>query len=224
MSTLTATAEAPALLPTEIPIFPLPGVILLPRAKLPLNIFEPRYLAMIDDVLAQGRLIGMIQPNAPEGQDDGTPPIYKVGCAGRITSFNETEDGRFLIGLTGVCRFSVINELPADKPYRRARVDWQSFIDDIHETEDNDFDRKRLMSILQNYFKMQGIAADWNAVQNTPNDLLISSLTMICPLATNEKQALLEAPNLQARADMLVALLEMATLPQGAEAEAGIKH
>ena len=223
MSTLSASAHAPSILPEEIPIFPLEGVILLPRSRLPLNIFEPRYLTMIDDVLGQGRMIGMVQPNAPEGQEGTTPPIYNVGCAGRITSFTETEDGRFLIGLTGVCRFSILEELPFEKGYRRARIDWQKYMPDLNEPEDVDVDRKRLGEILQHYFKQQGIAADWNAVQNTPNDLLISSLVMICPLAPNEKQALLEAPDLHARAEMLMALLEMASLSQ-AETELGIKH
>jgi len=224
MSTLAASMEAPALLPETIPIFPLPGVVLLPRARLPLNIFEPRYISMIDDVLGQGRVIGMIQPNAPEGHDNLLPPTYKIGCAGRITSFTETEDGRFLIGLTGLCRFTVTEELPFEKLYRRAKVDWQKYLGDMNEPEDIDIDRKRLVATLQHYFKLQGIAADWNAVQNTPNDLLISSLVMICPLAPNEKQALLEAQNLHARADMLMALLEMASMPQSVEAEGAAKH
>lgn len=212
-----------AALPEVLPIFPLSSVVLLPHGRLPLNIFEPRYLSMIEDVLGQGRLIGMVQPNVPEGMEIQTPPFYKVGCAGRITSFTETEDGRFLIGLTGVCRFTVIDELPLDKLYRRARVDWTNFLTDLDAQDDNDIDRKRLMPVLQNYFKSQGIAADWNAVQNTPNDMLIASLVMMCPLAANEKQALLEAPDLRTRADMLASLLEMALMPQG-EAETGVRH
>ncbi len=214
MSNLSATATAPLILPDILPIFPLAGAVLLPRARLPLNIFEPRYLAMIEDVLGQGRIIGMIQPNAPENQEGTTPPIFNVGCAGRITSFTETEDGRFLIGLTGICRFAVTEELPLETPYRRVKADWLKFGTDTAEPEDADIDRKRLAAILQHYFKLQGIAADWNAVQNTPNDLLVSSLVMICPLAPNEKQALLEAPDLTKRADMLMALLEMASMPQ----------
>ncbi|MFY9287279.1 MAG: LON peptidase substrate-binding domain-containing protein [Alphaproteobacteria bacterium] len=221
---MTATAFAPSNLPDEIPVFPLSGVILLPRARLPLNIFEPRYLAMVDDVLAKGRIIGMIQPSSLDVQDNQPPPLFNIGCAGRITSFNETEDGRFLIGLTGISRFALTEELPQDKPYRRARVSWQKFASDLSEPEDIEVDRKRLNSILQNYFKLQGIAADWNAVQNTTNEMLVSSLVMICPLAPNEKQALLEAPNVYARAEMLMALLEMASLPQSGEVEAGIKH
>jgi Lon protease-like protein len=222
MSNLSATAAAPILLPETLPIFPLSNAVLLPRSRLPLNIFEPRYMAMIEDVLGKGRIIGMIQPNAPDGAEGTTSPIFNVGCAGRITSFNETEDGRFLIGLTGVCRFTVAQELPLEKPYRQVIADWKKFTSDMDPPEDSDIDRKRLATVLQHYFKLQGIAADWNAVQNTPNDLLISSLVMICPLAPNEKQALLEAPDLHTRADMLMALLEMASLPQN-EAE-GARH
>lgn len=224
MSTLSATATAPSMLPEIIPIFPLTGVVLLPRARLPLNIFEPRYLAMVEDVLGQGRIIGMIQPNAPEGKDITSPSVYNVGCAGRITSFTETDDGRLLISLTGICRFRIAEELPMTEPYRQVRPDWQNFITDLQEPpEETDIDRKKLLGVLQHYFKMQGIAADWNAVQNTPNELLLSSLVMICPLAPNEKQALLEAHSLRQRAEMLTALLEMATMPQ-AEAEVGMKH
>jgi Lon protease-like protein len=219
---LSASAVLPSALPEILPIFPLPGVVLLPHAKLPLNIFEPRYIAMMEDVLGQGRMLGMIQPSGPEGTDH--PPLYRIGCAGRVTSFSETEDCRFLVGLTGVCRFSVLEELPAEFPYRRARVDWQNYMADISEPRDVDLDRKRLVAVLQHYFKLQGIAADWNAVQNTPNDMLISSLVMICPLAPNERQALLEAPDLKARAELLVALLEMASMPQPGEAEGGVRH
>jgi Lon protease-like protein len=214
----------PSALPEILPIFPLSGVVLLPRARLPLNIFEPRYLSMIEDVMGQGRVLGMIQPNIPDGQDNLTPPIYSIGCAGRITSFTETEDGRFLIGLTGICRFTIMEELPDELPYRRARVDWQKFMGDINEPDEADIDRKRLIALLQHYFKLQGITADWNAVRNTPNDMLISSLVMICPLAPNERQALLEAPTLHARADMLMALIEMASMPQQNEVDGGVKH
>lgn len=213
MSDIYSSTQSIAL-PDILPIFPLAGAVLLPHARLPLNIFEPRYISMIEDVLGQGRLIGMVQPNAAEGQEGTSPPIFSVGCAGRITSFNETDDGRFLIGLAGVCRFSILEELPLDKPYRRVRPDWQKYAIDLMEPEDISYDRKRLLAVLQYYFKLHGIAADWNAVQNTPNDLLISSLVMICPLAPNEKQALLEAPDLSTRADMLIALLEMASMPQ----------
>lgn len=222
MSNLSASASGPIILPENLPVFPLAGSILLPRSRLPLNIFEPRYLAMIEDVLGHGRMIGMIQPAGVAGQEISSPALYSVGCAGRITSFNETEDGRFLITLTGVCRFSVVKEMEQDRPYRRVIPDWKKFSSDIDPPAEADIDRKRLTTILQHYFKLHSIAADWNAIQNTPNELLISSLVMICPLAPNEKQALLEAPNLHTRGNMLMALLEMASLPQS-EAD-GAKH
>jgi len=220
---MSATSTAASLLPDIIPVFPLAGVVLLPGARLPLNIFEPRYLSMVEDALGQGRIIGMIQPNAPEGQENPPPPLYNVGCAGRITSFNETEDGRYLIGLTGVCRFAVAEELPMEKAYRRVRPDWKRFALDVNVADEREIDRQRLFGILKPYFKLQGIAADWNAVQNTPSDELVSSLVMICPLAPNEKQALLEAPDLHMRSEMLLALLEMASMPQR-EAEGGARH
>jgi Lon protease-like protein len=206
-----------------LPLFPLAGVLLLPRGRLPLNIFEPRYLSMVEDALAHGRLIGMIQPSTSELQEP-LPPLYHVGCAGRVTSFNETEDGRFLISLTGVCRFRVTEELPIERGYRRTKPDWGNFLSDINEPADTEIDREKLMSVLHGYFKLQGIAADWNAVQGTNNETLVSSLAMICPLAPNEKQALLEAPDLRARADMLMALLEMASMPAATEIEGAARH
>jgi len=197
-------------------------VLLLPRGRLPLNIFEPRYLAMVEDALAHGRLIGMVQPTVSETQEP-FPPIYHIGCAGRITSFTETEDGRFLINLVGVCRFTVAEELPIERGYRRVRPDWESFLADIGGAEEAEIDRDKLIAVLRNYFKLHSIAADWNAVQNTNNETLVSSLAMICPLAPNEKQALLEAPDLRARAELLMTLLEMASMPQ-AEAEGAARH
>jgi Lon protease-like protein len=222
---MSASASAPSSLPQELPIFPLTGVVLLPRAKLPLNVFEPRYLAMIEDALAQpGRMIGIIQPNAPEDKNVIAPPIYKIGCAGRIVSFNETDDGRFMIGLAGVCRFEVAGELPTGKPYRRVRPDWRKFLPDLDTPAISHIDRKHLTIVLQHYFKVQNIDADWRAMQNTPDELLVSSLVMICPLAPNERQALLEAPDLFARAELLIALLEMASVPQANEGDAGVRH
>jgi len=213
----------PSALPKILPLFPLSGVVLLPHARLPLNVFEPRYLAMVQDVLGRSdRMIGIIQPSHTE-EHGHMPQLYKVGCAGRITSFTETEDGRFLIGLTGACRFTIAEELASTAPYRVARPDWQSFLYDLEHSGQSEIDRKRLIAVLQHYFKMQEIPADWNAIQNTPDDMLISSLVMICPLAANEKQALLEAQDLNARAEMLVALLEMAAFPQ-VENEGSIRH
>jgi len=228
MSAMSASAvPSPSALPEVLPLFPLSGVLLLPRAKLPLNVFEPRYMAMIDDALAQpGRLIGIIQPHAREFQNIPSPPLYKVGCAGRISSFNETEDSRFMITLTGLCRFEMLGELPPDRAYRRAQIDWTRYAVDLNEEEERDglINRDKLLEILQIYFRQESIDADWRSVENTPDEALISSLSMICPFEVNERQALLEAPDLASRADLLMALLEMASLPQAPEHEGGLRH
>jgi Lon protease-like protein len=214
-------------LPQILPIFPLAGVVLLPQARLPLNIFEPRYLAMIDHALGSGRIIGMIQPSTPQTSLSSTPPVYHVGCAGRITSFTETDDGRFLVALTGLCRFTVAEELAQDHPWRRVRPDWNSYLDDLKplpEIQKNTIDRTRLVQALHPYFREEGITLDKNVVDNAPDDVLISSLVMMCPLPPSEKQALLEAPDLAARAKLLTALLEMACMPGHDEGEGGAKH
>jgi Lon protease-like protein len=221
MSSVLPPKTVPAALPEELPIFPLTGAVLLPQARLPLNIFEPRYLAMIEDALGKGRMIGMIQPS--NGEDSGAPPLYSVGCMGRITSFNETDDGRLLIVLTGICRFRVAAELPSHRLYRSVRPDWKPYLTDLGETETPDIDRARLIELLQIYFKKNAISVDWNVVQSAPNDVLLPTIIMICPLAPNEKQALLEAENFAARARMLAMLLEMAVMPQ-AEQEAEVRH
>jgi Lon protease-like protein len=223
-ATVTSPVFPPSALPDTLPIFPLAGAVLLPRSKLPLNVFEPRYLAMVEEALAHpGRMIGMVQPKEAEGQDAPEPTIYKIGCAGRVTSFTETEDGRYLITLTGICRFAVSEELPQERLFRRVKPDWTGFLKDIGDTDNAEIDHVKLLAVLKNYFKIHGIAADWEAVQSTPGDMLISSLAMICPLATNEKQALLEARDVTARAELLTALLEMASMPQ-ADKEIGIRH
>ena len=211
-------------LPEQLPLFPLTGAVLLPQGRLPLNIFEPRYKAMVDYVLAQpSRMIGMVQPNISEGDTHPVPAIYKTGCAGRITSMTETEDGRYLIALTGISRFHITQELTPTTPFRVAEVDWTAFHQDLIEQDDGDIDRKHLIEILEVYFKTQGIAADWAAIQGTPSVNLIASLAMICPLPPNEKQALLEAADLHAQADLLMALLKMANHPQSNQ-EAGFRH
>ena len=203
----------PSALPEVLPILPLPGMLLLPRGRLPLNIFEPRYIDLIEDALGQGRLIGIIQPTMPEDKTP-VPSLYRVGCAGRIVSFSETDDGRFLINLHGVCRFSVEDELPLLRGYRRVKPGWQSYLGDVGPAEEAIFDRARLMNAMRHYFKANGIAADWGAVQDTTGEMLVSSLAMICPLEPSEKQALVEAPDLATRAKLLTTLLEMACLPQ----------
>ncbi len=207
--TPTPKAAAAPFLPDVLPIFPLIGTVLLPRGRLPLNVFEQRYLTMINDALGRGRMIGVIQPSDPDTQNPA-PTLYQVGCAGRITSFAETDDGRYLITLSGLCRFSVAAELPQERIYRCVKPDWSAYQADVGPEEDAPFDRVRLTEVLRYYFKTQGIAADWSAVQNASGETLITSLTMMCPLEPNEKQALVEAPGLLERAELLTALLEMA--------------
>jgi len=221
MSSVITPQMVPSALPEELPVFPLPGAVLLPQARLPLNIFEPRYLAMVEDALGKGRMIGMIQPSTPE--DSATPPLYSVGCAGRITSFNETEDGRLLIVLSGVCRFRVAGEMPVTRLYRTVRPDWKPYLADLGDNPAPEIDRARLIDLLQAYFKKNAISVDWNVVQSAPNDVLVPTIIMICPLATAEKQALLEAESFALRAKMLATLLEMAVTPQS-ERDADLKH
>ncbi|MBO6838541.1 MAG: LON peptidase substrate-binding domain-containing protein [Alphaproteobacteria bacterium] len=201
-------------LPSTLPVFPLTGVLLLPRGVLPLNIFEPRYLNMVQDALAADRLIGMTQPRdkAESGQE---PPIYPMGCAGRITAFEETDDGRFLISLKGVCRFRAGEEIPTTRGYRRVRPDWSDFEADLTVPEKQTVDRAALFKSLKAYFAAQGIEASWSALKETPDERLINSLAMICPFDPPEKQALLEAETLCDRAKVLTALVEMAVLDTG---------
>jgi Lon protease-like protein len=208
-------------LPVELPIFPLSGAVLLPGARLPLNVFEPRHLALIEDALGKGRLLGMIQPSKAENQT--LPPLYSIGCAGRISAFNETDDGRLLIVLTGVCRFRVIEEMPISRLYRTVKPEWKPYLTDLDVTESAGVDRERLIDLLHIYFKKHAIGVDWNVVQNAPNDVLLSTVIMISPFAPNEKQALLEAESFAARADMLMTLLEMAVMLQ-TENEGEIRH
>lgn len=198
-------------LPSSLPVFPLNGVLLLPRGVLPLNIFEPRYLAMVDAALAGSRLIGMVQPtDADAGHSpQGEPAIYRIGCAGRITSFDETDDGRYLIALTGVCRFRVTGESLSNRGYRIAEADWSAFAGDYDEAPVA-LDRERLTTALGAYFRQHEISADWEAIDETPDERLVTSLSMICPFAPTEKQALLEAPTLAERAEMMMSLVEMA--------------
>ncbi|WP_207484740.1 LON peptidase substrate-binding domain-containing protein [Arenibaculum pallidiluteum] len=198
-------------LPGTLPVFPLSGVLLLPRARLPLNIFEPRYLAMTREALASPtRLIGMIQPSEDIPKRD--PPLFGCGCAGRIVSFSETDDGRYLITLLGVSRFRVRGELDRQPGgFRAVTPDWEQFRSDL-EAEDAAFDRGRLVEGLKAYFRRHGISADWSTIEKTPSERLINSLSMICPFEPNEKQALLEAQTLGERAGLLTALVEMAVL------------
>ncbi|AWJ83796.1 peptidase S16 [Azospirillum sp. TSH58] len=212
-------------LPRQLPIFPLAGVLLLPRGRLPLNIFEPRYLAMVEDALAGDRMIGMVQPTDPACRLR-EPAVYGTGCAGRITSFAETEDGRYLITLTGVSRFAIMRELEGQRGYRRVAADWDRFSGDLIDPLERGgadgcgLDRARLLAGLKGYFRMQGLSVDWKAIDGTPDERLVTSLAMICPFSASEKQALLETPDLPERAKLLIALVEMAIL-DGHEGDGG---
>ncbi len=198
-------------LPTTIPIFPLPGALLLPRARLPLNIFEPRYLAMLDDALkTPERLIGMVQPiQVPEGPSNGR--LHQIGCAGRVTTFQETEDGRYMITLTGVSRYRVVAEKEGFSPYMRADVNWNSFERDLGRREvDECFDRPAFLDVLNRFFETAQLQSDWDNLKEAEEELLINSLSMLCPFDPEEKQALLEAPTLETRRETLVMLMEFA--------------
>lgn len=197
-------------LPSILPIFPLAGALLLPRGRLPLNIFEPRYLAMIRDALASGRMIGMVQPQDPASREQ-EPAVYPIGCAGRITGFTENDDGRFQITLTGVSRFRIREELSRVTPYRKVIVDFDEFTDDLEPPPHaGDVNRNRLAPALRSYLELHGLSADWQAIEKAPAESLINALAMICPFTPPEKQALLEARDIGDRADMMIALLEMA--------------
>ncbi|MBI1210348.1 MAG: peptidase S16 [Alphaproteobacteria bacterium] len=202
-------------LPEVIPVFPLAGALLLPRGRLPLNIFEPRYLAMVDHALRTTRTIGMIQPC---GGSSTRPDLFPVGCVGRLTSWSETGDGRFLITLTGLARFQVENEIETNTPYRQVRACYKAFSTDLEDCGDARFDRARLAEILRCYLKQKQIEADWKSIERAPAEVLINSLAMICPFDVAEKQGLLEAPTLCERANMLMTLIEMATANSNGEA------
>jgi hypothetical protein len=194
-------------------VFPLSGCILLPRSSLPLNIFEPRYLAMINDAIADARIIGIIQPKANGAQESPSGKAYSLrqtGCLGRITSFTETDDGRLLVTLTGIARFDVVNERQTPKPYRICEVSTASYEDDFipgHGQDEVDWDK--FLNILKNYLEARKLVADWSSIQRSPAEMLINTLSMISPYGPEEKQALLEAPDLKCRSEVLMALAEM---------------
>ena len=197
-----------AALPPVIPIFPLPGVLLLPGGQLPLNIFEPRYLAMVRDAMAGERMIGMIQPSEAAA-DVGLAKVYDTGCAGRITAFSESPDGRYSITLTGVIRFDIKGELPSIDGYRQAVVSYQRLLADL-ENDPGPIDRTQLLEALQDYFGAVGIDGDWETIEATADQPLVTSLAMICPFAASEKQALLESPTLPERARTMTAIMQLA--------------
>ena len=197
-------------LPSDFPIFPLPGALLLPHGRLPLNIFEPRYLALVDDSLAQGRMFGMIQPNSHAPRSPNGPSLYQIGCLGRLSQFAETEDGRYLITLTGVSRFRVTDELPVRHGYRRITADFSPFKADLSPPGSGMGTRRaELLDALRPFFAMHDIDANWDAIERMPETMLVTTLAMLCPFDDAEKQALLEAPTEADRAADLLALLRM---------------
>ncbi len=196
-------------LPKTIPIFPLSGALLLPHSRLPLNIFEPRYLNMTADALRGERIIGMVQPLDPEAVGE-TVAVYPTGCAGRITQFSETDDGRYLITLAGLCRFRIVEELAMCNGYRRVVPDWRRFAADLAEEADAAIDRRRLVDRLRIYFSARGIDADWQEIEETSDHRLVTTLAMICPFEPREKQALLDCRTVAERSETMIALMEMA--------------
>ena len=194
-------------LPETIPVFPLPGALLLPRSRLPLHLFAPRYLAMLDDVLkTSNRLIGMVQPYDAPGKEG---KLHSIGCAGKLTAFSETEDGRYMITLSGASRFRIVEEVEGFTPYRRCQVNWNGFDRDLGPVEkDTDFNRDQFMESLGRYLTEHGLSTDWESLSDAEDELLINSLSMLCPFEPEDKQALLEAPSLSTRRETLMTLIE----------------
>jgi len=218
---MNAHYRGPIDLPEVIPVFPLPGALLLPRGQMPLNIFEPRYLAMIDDALRDGhRLIGMIQPDFAHADDDDTPPLFTIGCVGRITELAESGDGRYLIELTGIARFLVEEELPVKTAYRQCRVTYAPFANDfIARKGETEVDREAVLAALRDFLEANNLKADWEGIEKAPNEALVNALSMMSPYGAAEKQALLEAPDLKTRAEILVAITEIELAKKDSEGE-----
>jgi Lon protease-like protein len=218
---MNAEYRGPIDLPEVIPVFPLPGALLLPRGQMPLNIFEPRYLAMIDDAFRDGhRLIGMIQPDPARSAPADRPPLYSVGCAGRITQLAESGDGRYLIELTGVARFRLEEELRVATDYRQCRVTFAPFADDfVARKGENAVDREAVLGALRAFLEASDLKADWEGIDKAPNEALVNALAMMSPYGPAEKQALLEAPDLKTRAEILVAITEIELAKKNTEGE-----
>jgi Lon protease-like protein len=218
---MNAQYRGPIDLPEVIPVFPLPGALLLPRGQMPLNIFEPRYLAMVDDALRDGhRLIGMIQPDIAHTGDADRPVLFKIGCAGRITQLTESGDGRYLIELTGVARFRIEEELKVSTLYRQCRVTYAPFADDfVARKGESAVDREALLTALRGFLEANDLNADWDGIEKAPNEALVNALSMMSPYGAAEKQALLEAPDLKTRAEILVAITEIELAKKDVEGE-----
>jgi Lon protease-like protein len=208
---INAEYRGPGELPELIPVFPLAGALLLPRGQMPLNIFEPRYLAMVDDAFRDGhRLIGMIQPDVAHSRSETTPALFSVGCLGRITQLAESGDGRYILELTGIARFKVVEEIEVLTPYRQCKVDYFPYADDfIARKGEEDVNRDALIDTLRAFLKVNNLKVDWEGVESAPNEALVNALAMMSPYGPPEKQAMLEAPDLKTRAEILIAVTEM---------------
>ena len=213
--------RGPSDLPEIIPVFPLPGALLLPRGQMPLNIFEPRYLEMVDDAMVdRHRLIGMIQPDTAHPGPEAKPNLYKVGCVGRITQLAETGDGRYLLQLTGIARFRLIEELNVATAYRQCRVDYGVYNNDfIARKGEEEVDRQAVLDALNAFLDANNLKTDWEGIENAPNEALVNALAMMSPYGPAEKQALLEAPDLKTRAEILVAVTEIELAKGGSSSE-----
>jgi uncharacterized protein len=218
---MNAVYRSPADLPEVIPVFPLPGALLLPRGQMPLNIFEPRYLALVDDSMRDGhRLIGMIQTDPMHPGSEQKPTLFKIGCVGRITQLAETGDGRYLIQLTGIARYRIEEEREVATAYRQCRVNYTPFAQDFTARLGEDaVDRKALLDTLSAFLKANNLKTDWDGIENAPNEALVNALAMMSPFGPAEKQALLEAPDLKTRAEILIAAtqIELANKSTGGE-------
>src|ERR1700752_2363667 len=208
---INAEYRGPVELPEIIPVFPLAGALLLPRGQMPLNIFEQRYLAMVDDAFRDGhRLIGMIQPGVAPSQSEERPKLFSVGCVGRITQLAETGDGRYILELTGISRYKVVEELTTLTSYRQCKVDYFPFIDDFTARKGEDaVDREALLEVLTDFLKANNLKVDWEGVESAPNEALVNALAMMSPYGPAEKQAMLEARDLKTRAEILITVTEM---------------
>ena len=218
--------RGPADLPEIIPVFPLPGALLLPRGQMPLNIFEPRYLAMVDDALRDGhRMIGMIQPDVAHSRKDADKPaLFQVGCVGRITQLAESGDGRYILELTGIARFKVVEELEVLTAYRQCKVDFFAFTDDFTARKgENAVNREALLVALAEFLKANNLKVDWEGVESAPNEALVNALAMMSPYGPAEKQAMLEAPDLKTRAEILIAVTEMDLAKKRTSGEPGLQ-
>jgi Lon protease-like protein len=205
-------------LPAEFPVFPLTGALLLPGGRLPLNIFEPRYVAMVEDAMANGRMFGMVQPDKRLARGDTGPGLYRIGCLGRISSFSETDDGRYLITLNGIIRFTIVEEIEPARGYRRVTAALSGYAADLAaKGESLPFAREDLLEALRRYFSNAGVEANWDAISAMPDQALVTSLCMACPFDPEEKQALLEARDEAERAHALLALLEINAFDDGVD-------